>query len=635
MSVLYLDLETYSPRSIRDGVFVYSEAGVEIILTAYAIDDEPAVVVEGQDPNLQSMIDNAERVVVHNAIFERTVLRYCGVNLPIEKTVCTMALSRLHGLPGGLLLAGRLLGLQNDMLKTEIDLRLMRMFCTGRKRADPAEHPEDWKAFTEYARQDVEAMRALYRSMPTFNTANNFEREVWMAEQRINDRGFLVDLDTVARVIEETNERKNVLDARTSELSGGEISSARQRNALLAFLKREYELPIADLTKTTLNQMLQDEDLPDIVKELISVRLESALSSVSKYKTLSGSAGSDGRVRDTLVYCGASRTGRWAGRRFQPQNLPRPKLSASEIETCIEAFRDGSISLLMPPGEAARDCIRGMVIAPPGKVLVMSDYANIESRVLAWLAGEEQKVEDFRQADAGLTKDIYTLSYSRVFGVPIEQVTSEQRQIGKVMELALGYQGSVGAFSSMASLYGVSLSDRQVLDVVNRWRQANPNIVGFWRSVEAAAVRAAYNPGKIVRLGFLAFARAGSWLVIRLPSGRCLCYPKIEVAEAAGRYYIEYSQLNNYSKAWSPVYTYGGKLVENIVQATARDVLAHAIVMLDRANIPVVLHVHDEVVCEIEPLQVAEVESIMNTVPGWATGLPIRAGTHCAERYGK
>jgi DNA polymerase len=495
-----------------------------------------------------------------------------------------------------------------------------------------------------------------------------------------------VDVD-LARAAVRTVERERArLAAQTTDLTGGQVGSTTQRDALLRYLLAEHGVDLPDMKGDTLERRLNDPDLPDAVRELIANRLQASSTSPAKYTTLLNAVSADGRLRGTMQFAGAGRTGRWSGRVFQPQNLMRtPKYVKAMYDDAIEVIKaDCADALFDKPIEVIASVVRGAIAAPPGKKYAISDWSNIEGRVLAWHAGEEWKLQAFRDFDAGTGHDLYALAYARAFRVTPESVMEDdraggiKRQIGKVKELAFGYQGRVGALVSMSANYGVDLEDmarrvrphipaanivkaREMWDraltngitfglsenayivcdsLAQLWREANSNIVSFWWALQEAAAQAIENPGEEIMLRSLVLDRTGNWFRIRLPSGRYLCYPSPRCKrDERGRPSISYMGINQYTKRWQRIATYGGKLAENVTQATARDVLAVALPQLEDAGILPVLHVHDEPVCEVPVIAgeavLENMRDIMLAVPSWAEGLPLAAGTHYAYRYQK
>jgi DNA polymerase len=452
------------------------------------------------------------------------------------------------------------------------------------------------------------------------------------------------------------------------------VQRATQRDQLLRFLLVEHGVDLPDMKADTLERRLEDPELPEYIKELLRLRLSSTKSSTAKYARLLQQQVA-GRMYFLLQIWGAQRTGRYAGRNFQPQNLPRPSLKFEEVEAAIEAVIAGCEDVLLDDiMEAMSSSIRSALVAGPGKKLVVSDLSNIEGRILAWIAGEEWKLDAFRAYDAGTGPDLYKLAYARSFNISPADVTKEQRQIGKTMELALGYQGGVAAFVSMAASLGMDLEalartagfiihTHALLDAVEMWqwakrkgrtlglaetvyvacealkrlwRDAHPATVALWADAENAARSAILNPGQEFKAGRLVFDRKGAWLRMRLPSGRYLCYPNPKL-EGEGQT-IKYAAWNVYKNCWHYESTYGGKLVENACQGIAMDVLAEGMKMIEPFGYKIVLTVHDEIVTEVpdeDDYSAEELSIFLSASSEWAEGLPLAAKGYESKRYRK
>lgn len=667
--VLYFDTETFSPTPIKDGTHRYAE-DAEIIVAAWAYDDplfgEGEIVVEDltddrgrgtvafSAPLLAHLRDPGVLKVIHNSAFDRTLLRHArGIDLPAEQVEDTMVRAMAHGLPGGLDKLSTIFKLGEDAKHDGKDL--IRLFCSpapksrGGARRTKLDYPQEWQDFLEYAGYDIRSMRALRAKLPSWNFPGKRgntpgELDIWLLDQRVNERGFKVDLDLADAAIEMCDRVKANEDAYVCEATFGEVQSANQRDALLRHLLKEYGVDLPDMQKGTIERRLEDPNLPEVVKELLRARLATAVASVSKYKALKRSVSADGRLRGTIQYCGAVRTMRDAGRIFQPQNLVRPNGAESKAaDGWIEEIKAGIGDMtLRNPGRAAAVALRGCIVAERGKKLLVADLANIEGRVLAWLAGEGWKLQAFADYDAGTGPDMYKVAYGKSFGVHPEQVTSDQRQIGKVMELALGYQGAAGAFGTMMKLYGLSLSDAAIQSVVLAWREANANIRQFWYDLEAAARDATLSPGVTVAAGMVKFNRRGEWLRMLLPNGTTLNYcqpaivphPKFENSTS-----LSYLGVNSYTRRWERIHTYGGKLAENATQKVARDVLKTNSLLIDAEGFEIVLPVHDEVVCEVpdDPYFTTDrLCALLAARPWWADGhLPLAAAGFETYRYRK
>jgi len=657
MTTLYLDCETFCATPINHGLHRYAE-DVEIMIVTYAVDDGAVVTIDYTTPGFEAkhedlldLVQLADEIVMHNSAFDRTVMKHAWkLVIPPEKIIDTMVQALAHSLPGSLGTLCGILGVSADAAKDKAGKALIQLLCRPRpknqkiRRATRHTHPVEWQRFLDYAGSDIVSMREIRKRMPKWNYPGNArERALWVLDQKINDRGVAVDLALAAAAVRATDLAKVGLKAKTQMLTGFDpetgqgLESTTKRDAFLKYLLGEFGVDLPNMQKGTLERRLADENLPEPVKDLLRIRLMATVTSTTKYKALMRSTSSDGRLRGTLQFCGAARTGRWAGRLFQPQNLPRvAKHLKNEIEPGIAAFKADCADLLYSNVmEVASACIRGALVAEPGNKLVSADLSNIEGRFLAWLAGEQWKLDAFANGD-----DLYVLGYSRSFNVPIEKVVADEeaggtmRLIGKVQELALGFQGAVGAFTSMAALYGVNLPEKRVLEIVKGWRKANPAIVNFWYEMERCAIRAAEQPGLRVPCGRIIFQRDGSWLRMRLPSGRVLCYPGVAVEEGK----LTYMGTNQYTRKFERITTYGGKLSENATQAGARDVLAHNMPAVEAAGYRLVLGVHDELVAETLDDKVFSSDWLcakMSTVPPWATGLPLAASGWEGQRYRK
>ncbi len=662
--ILYLDTETYSTIPLKDGVHKYSEA-VEVMIVSYALDDGPVrvwdVTAGGAMPDdlAAALADESVAVWAHNVAFDRTVIKAgLDIDIPLERWRCSMCLAYMHSMPGALDALCAALEVAQDKRKLKTGKDLVRLFCippteaSGRKRATRETHPEKWQEFLEYAGADIVAMRECIAKLPKWNL-NESELAMWRLDRVINERGIAVDLEFCEAAVQAADAEKLRLAERAAEMTDGAVQAATQRDALLAHLLKAYGVSLPDMQAGTLERRLEDPELPEPVKELLHIRLQASGTSVSKYKAFLRATSSDGRLRGTLQFGGASRTNRWAGRLVQLQNLSRvPKYLKNQYDFAVETIKCGAVELVYDNAmDVIGSTVRGALIAAPGKKLCRADLSNIEGRVLAWLAGEEWKIKAFANGD-----DLYIEGYSRSFGVPVEEVRADEeaggtmRLIGKVQELACGFQGAVGAFGSMAKLYGVNLDEDRVLEIVRAWRAANPNIAAFWYDLEDAAIRAVKVPGETQTCGKLKLRRDGQWLRIRLPSGRVLCYPspkfepKKTVDLATGEMVdnphggLSYVGLNQYSRRWERLRTYGGRLAENVTQATARDVFAEGLKRCEANGYPVVMHVHDEAICETPDTDEYSGEAVarfLATPPDWANGLPLAAEGSETKRYRK
>jgi len=683
---LFLDLETYCETPIKNGTHAYSE-NAEVMIFAWALNDGEVHVEDltaaPMSKELVALLHNPSvKLIAHNSGFDRTVLRYAmpQYDLKIERWEDTMVQALSHSLPGALGSLCEIFNIDQDKAKDKAGKQLIQLFCKPQpanrkeRRATRETHPEKWAEFLAYAKNDILAMRELRKKMPKWNYRNS-ELALWHLDQKINDRGVCIDLDLVHCAIEAVDRAQKGLAKQTKEMTNGEVEAATQRDAMLKHILNAHGVSLPDMQKSTLERRLNDDSLPIAVRELLAIRLQASTTSTAKYKALALGTNTDGRLRGTLQFNGASRTGRWAGRLFQPQNLPRPALKQSVIDEGIETLKIGCADLFYENVmELTSSAIRGCIQAPEGKKLCITDLSNIEGRGLAWLAGEEWKNQAFRDFDNGTGHDLYKLAYAKSFGVSPENVDKEQRQVGKVQELALGYEGGVGAFLTFASAYGLDLDAmaNQAIDNIDQgimneairawewhkkerrntfglkretwlvcdsfkrsWRYAHPNISAWWSELKNTAILALTNPGKAYPCRKVFMMKKGSWLLIKLPSGRFLCYPGAR-AEDDGR--ISYMGNNQYTRKWERLYTYGGKLAENITQAFSRDVLAYNMPEIESEGYEIVLSVHDEVITEAPDspeFNHEHLSKLLATNPEWASDLPLAAAGFESYRYKK
>lgn len=693
MTTLWIDLETYSDVPINHGTHRYAERA-EVMLFAWAIDDGPVSVWDRtldlvMPRELRTALeDPMVELVAHNTAFDRTLLRvalpyYGAVNLAFDTAARwrdTMVKALAHSLPGSLGDLCEILKVPTNQAKDKAGKQLIHLFCKPRpatskiRRATRETHPAEWARFVEYAALDVEAMRVIDKKLPSWNYQGE-ELALWHLDQQINDRGVAVDTDLADAAIRAVERAQKILAGRTRELTDGAVQAATQRDALLRHLVEAYGIDLPDMQQSTLERRVSDPDLPAELRELLATRLQASTTSTAKYKTLARAVSSDGRLRGTLQFDGASRTGRWAGRLFQPQNLRRPTLDQEDIELGIEALKGDCEDLVFEDVmELTSNAVRGCLVAPAGRKLVVSDLSNIEGRGIAWLAGEKWKLRAFREFDGGIGPDLYKLAYARAFGISPDDVDRHMRQIGKVMELMLGYGGGVGAFLTGAATYGIDLdamaeaawpsipssviagaenflewrrenkmgqfglADKTfiVCDSLKRlWRAAHSSTASFWKDLQDAACTAVQNPGTTFKCRSLRLRRDGAWLRVRLPSGRFLCYPS-PLIDDSGK--LSYMGINQYSRKWSRLKTYGGKLAENVTQAFARDVLTHNMPRIEAAGYQIVLTVHDEVICEApdsDEFNADHLSALLATNPSWTADMPLAAGGFEAYRYRK
>lgn len=654
MSTLWLDTETFSDIPIKHGAHKYAERA-EVLLVALADDADPVQVWDVQDrpgwcTELQAKIDRAERVVIHNSAFDRTVLRHLGVNIPVEKIDDTMVTALAHSLPASLGQLCDVLGVPQDKSKDKAGRRYIQLFtkpCPKNwkiRRATRETHPDEWQGFVEYARLDVDAMRNVHGRLPCWNSTHG-ERHLWRLDQRVNDRGVAIDLDLAQSAIRAFQRASGALAARASALTDGLVSSTTQRQRFIDYLRDVRGFEAEDLTKGTVEALLKEVDLDPKVRELLEIRQQAAATSPAKYKVLIEATSRDGRLRGTIQFCGAARTGRDAGRIFQPQNLPRsPDWFDGDVqEATIDAFKHDCEDILYDNvSERCAFAVRGALLASTGMKLVIADLSNIEGRVLAWLAGEEWKIEAFKAYDRGEGPDLYKVTAGRILKKDPYAVTKTERQNqGKVPELAGGYGGGLGAYRKMGGETFNAMDDDAIMEIVQAWRAAHPATKRLWYDVEGAVRCAVRAPGEsfdvrgLLRVDTATGPDDVQYVRIRLPSGRYLCYRSMHINEDGQ---LVYEGINQYTRKWELLETYYGKLVENIVQAVARDVFMTGMREAEAAGYAVVLRVHDELVCEVpdDPAFTHEaLSAMMAHNPSWSAGLPLSAAGFEAYRYRK
>lgn len=693
--MIWLDFETFSTTDIKCGSYRYT-ADCQPLLLAYALDNAPACVIDFtageriEGEFRRRLLETNEPICAHNSMFDRQVMRHISATVADnrERWVDTMIKARLHSLSGGLGFLCELLGLPVDKAKDKDGRRLVLKFTKPntakvngvytKVRYDRLSDPEDWRRFKEYCRLDVEAMREVNRRLPGWNSTRELWEEFWL-DQKINDRGMRMDMDLVHAAIAEDEKAKAQGVQKVQALTDGEVKTAGQRDAIIAFAAKTYGIELPDLTASTLKRRIDDPEVPEALRALLIERLENSKTSVQKYKAIARGLSDDGRLKGCLQFAGATRTARFSGSLFQPQNIPRGSMQSEEVSDAIKVVKAGlTYEVYGEVGPVLSSCIRGCLIASPGYKIVDADYSNIEGRMLAWLAYETWKLKAFRDYDAGVSEDLYKIAYARPFGRDPKSVTKKERQIGKVMELGLGYQGGVAAFLTFARVYGLDLDELAKHVQANvkptmwkeshdswtwavekkltcglcentwtacnllklLWRQSHPRVAKLWDDCHNAAnaVARAIVQGQTLQLTVngLVFDHVGKWLRIRLPSGRYLSYP--DAKPDTGRGSFTYMGLNQYSRKWERLETYGGKIVENIVQATARDLLVQAMPHVEAAGYQVVLTVHDELVTEAPDkpdFNVKHLGSIMCDKPYWAEGLPLATSGFEGPRFKK
>ncbi len=637
--ILGIDIETFSDVDlIKCGVYAYADSpAFEVLLFAYCFDGgETRVIDLAQGEVLpeevaEAVFDGSVVKTAFNANFERTCLsKYFGRYLPPDSWHCSAVQAAVLALPRSLEDVGAVLGL--DERKMKEGRELIRYFCVpckptkangGRRRNLPCHAPEKWEVFKRYCRRDVDVEKAIRRKLGKFPIPEG-EMEVYRLDQRINDRGVLVDMGLVRQAVRCERLHKEVVTERAYELTGLENpNSVAQLKGWLG----ENGVEAESLSRKAVAELIEGAD--GEVEELLRLRLLMAKTSVKKYEAMERSVCSDGRVHGLLQFYGANRTGRWAGRLVQVQNLPQNHLPDLELARGLVRegrFEDVEMFYGSTP-EVLSELIRTAFVPEAGCRFVVADFSAIEARVLAWLAGERWRLEVFSSHGK-----IYEASAAAMFHVSVEEVTkgSPLRQKGKIAELGLGYGGAAGALISMGAL-DMGLSEDELPSLVAVWRRANPHITQFWWDVDKAAVEAVVKRTR-TRAGRIAFEYRSGILFVMLPSGRRLAYVKPRMGvNRFGREGLTYEGILE-NKKWGRIETYGPKLVENIVQGTARDLLAEAMLRVEKEGYPIVMHCHDEIIAEV-PEGTGSVEGmceLMAVCPAWAEGLPLRAdGYEC------
>ena len=650
-----VDIETYSDVDLKKaGLYKYAESpAFSVLLFAFSLDSGPVHVIDLAcgEAIPEDVVDAlySPEVIKHayNAAFEiKCLSRHFGRQLPVCQWRCTMLHGLYVGYPGSLDATGKALGLEDDKRKMAAGKALIRYFCTpckptkangGRTRNLPHHDPGRWDLFKQYNAQDVVTEMEIERRLSAFPVLAKVQTQ-WELDLEINRRGVAVDMDLVHGALELDAEGRAELIDEAREITG--LDNPNSVGQLAGWLEERTGEAVPSLTKDIVSDQLARENLPGDARRVLEIRQELGKTSNKKYNSIHNFTCSDGRARGLLRFYGANRTGRWAGAGPQPQNLPRTYIDGDLLPLARDLVtRQEAAGLRLVYGGSVADTlsqlIRTAFCASPGALLVDADFSAIEARMIAWLAGEEWVLEVFRTHGK-----IYEAAAAQMFGVPFEAIRKGRpeyayRQKGKVATLALGYQGGTGALVNMGALR-MGIPEEELQDVVDRWRQANSKIVEFWWTLDTAS-KHTVQTGQPVELpgGKVAFAReidrgnGLDFLTIRLPSGRKLYYAQPHMGQDRfGRPSICYMGLNQTTKKWETLETYGGKLAENITQAVARDCLAEAITRLEAAGYRVVFHIHDEVVIDRPGATDADLDrvtEIMSVVPEWATGLPLAA----------
>lgn len=652
MHKLSIDLETFSDIDIKKaGAFRYIDSpAFEILLFAYSLDNGPVTVIdvasgESVPEWLVKALHDPEYIkYAYNAAFEWGCLsKVYGPMIP-EQWRDTMLHGLYAGYTAGLEATGRALGLPEDKQKLNTGKALIRYFCVpckatkangGRTRNRPQHDPDKWKLFKEYNAQDVVTEMEIAKRLAAFPVPD-FVQKQWETDLKINSRGVAVDMDFTHGALTVGETVTQELTAEAVSISG--LDNPNSVKQLVRWLNIETgdTVSVENLRKETVTELLAMGGHSEAVQRMLEIRQELGKTSTKKYDAIESCVCSDGRVRGLLQFYGANRTGRWAGRLVQVQNLPRTYIGHLDMARgFVKQHQENHLRFVYGNvSDTLSQLIRTAFIATPGNVLIDADFSAIEARVIAWLSGEQWVLDAFR---AG--KDIYCETASQMFKVPVVKggENSHLRQRGKVAVLACGYQGGVGAMRRMDTGHLLDgASDDEVQGLVNDWRNANPHTVNLWYDIENAALEViSYGGKKQVRSLTIAreydFMQGTTVMTIQLPSGRKLYYINPQITENRwGAPSISYYGVDQTTKKWKPIETYGGKLTENCVQAIARDCLAEAIEHLEAEGFPIVFHIHDEVVIDIAPFaddktMLARVREIMTTPIPWAQGLPLGA----------
>ena len=647
---LHIDIETYSPETLADsGVHRYAaHPDFRILLFAYAFEDQPITVLDLASgaslpaPVRRALTDPKITKVAHNATFERTcIAAMLGEPLDPAQWECTMIQCARCGLPMSLGEAAKALGIEAQKM-TE-GKKLIKQFCTYHDAPEglfgahggpmrPTDDPKGWQTFKEYCRTDVEVERQLDAAL-SWLLPTDAEKELYRIDQTINDRGVLIDRQLVDNAVRIDAIYKARLNAEAQRITG--LANPNSAAQLKAWINERTGLELDTLRKDDLPDIKNATDDADVLR-VLDIRAKLNKTSTKKYETMQKVVGKDGRVRGLLQHHG-TRTGRWAGRLVQMQNLPQNHIS--DIDLARNLLKEGDLDMIelcygnVP--DTLSQLIRTAFVAPEGQTFAVCDFSAIEARVLAWLAGEEWVLEVFR----GHGK-IYEATAAQMYNVPIEEIskTDPRRQKGKIAVLALGYGGGTGALAAMGGAR-MGLTEDDMADIVNDWRKANPRIVKTWSKLETAVKRCCTTGLDQTTCGLIFHRRPeDGTMTVTLPSGRELCYRSMTLGTNRwGKESLKFMGANSETKRWEWIETYGGKLTENIVQAIARDCLAHTLTQMNAQGYNIVFHVHDEIVCEV-PADSADfklrmIQDIFAGNADWAEGLPLKGAGYITPYY--
>lgn len=687
MYPFFVDSETYSDVPIKSGFMNYVQ-GAEVMLVSYAKGEGEIGlwdITRGEQMPSEledNIYDERIKLVAHQSAFDRRMFQFTdlfpGADLQVARWEDTMVQALAHGLPGALDSLCKIFGVDADKAKSKKGKQLIQLFCkptSSGKRNTEATHPAQWGDFRDYAKSDISAMRVIHRKLPRRNYPDRpVDFKVWEIDQRINQRGFLIDPVLAQAAVEAAKEEKATLAAKVVEATGNQVTAGTQGDALLKYIIASYGVELPDMRADTLKRRIEDESLPVELRQLLDLRVQSNRNSASKYTAALKSMNEDNRLRDTLQFCGAAGTGRWGGRVFQPQNMMRPTMDKEDIDKAINVIKSGLAPMIydnLP--EVLGNCVRGLIVAPPGKKLIVNDYSSIEGRGLAYLAREDYIVDFYRSVDADLVDyDSYMLAYAICFGVDPATVTKAMRQLGKPIELAFGYGGGVAAFLTFAMTYHIDLvkameaiwetGDPHHLAeclqkyewakkhgyhagmqprmyaafeyVKQKWRTARPKTVQFWDDLSTGFKSAIMFENDVFSAGSIKFKRQGHWLYMRLPSGRCLTFLKPLMKGDQ----ITFMGLDRYTKQWKRQNTHGGKLSGLATQAMANDILRVALPKLEDNGYEVVLTVHDEAIAETPDTDEFTSEgmaALMTEEIEWMPGFPLASDGFSCYRYRK
>lgn len=641
-----IDFETRSEADIKKvGAWAYSEhPSTEVLCLAAEFDDGTFYQWKYGDElpeDLFFKIALGEEVHAYNVFFELSIWEnICHKKMgwpkvPLHLWRDTMAKVLAHGLPRSLGSAGKFL--EASKLKDEAGKKVMMKFARPMKLTKKNKEKwywdnNDYEILLSYNMDDVISESAIDKELPNLIAK---ELELWKLDLKINHRGIFIDKEAVLAAIKINNEHTIKLNNELSKLTFGQVTTARQVDKLTEWLNIYLETPIESIDKEAINKALKQENLPMNVKRVLEIRRELSKSSVSKYQAFLNRLSKDCRVRGALIYHGAS-TGRWSSVGVQFQNLT--KSSIKNVEAAVEVIRKGSLdNLLMfydSPTDILSSCVRSMIMAPKGKDFYCADFSAIEARFVLWLADDQESLNIFRNGG-----DIYSVMAADIYKKRVQDVTKEERQLGKVAILGLGYGMGWKKFIETCAKWGITISEEMSKRVVNTYRTRFSKVVSFWYDCERAAIEAVRTKGQITKCGKVSFKFVGKFLYCKLPSGRCIAYFKPRLKETAGPfgYKTELRFLIEDKKFTKEEKTYGGKIVENITQAVARDAMAESMLEVEKKDYEVILTVHDEILCEADEGHgdLKEFEAIMGAVPKWAVGCPITAEGWKGKRYKK